>query len=66
MTYNVKRNLAIIGAGLVAQIALLLAGCYWFAFRHHYQGYFLFVIGVLLLSLVFNFSVMLRSRAQNA
>jgi hypothetical protein len=62
--HDVKLNLAILIAGAFAQVGLLTAGCYWFAFRHVYRGYFLFALCVLLFGLVFNSFVMLRSGTQ--
>jgi hypothetical protein len=67
MKHDVKLNLAILGAGTLVQIVLLIVGCYWFAFRHAYRGYlFPFNLCVLLFGFVFTSFVMLRSGTQKA
>ena len=67
MKHDVKLNLAILGAGTLVQIVLLIVGCYWFAFRHTYRGYlFPFDLCVLLFGFVFTSFVMLRSSTQKA
>ncbi len=62
-----KTPIAILVANLTVSILLLLAGCYWFAFRQpHHRGYFGFSLSVLLLSLGVSLFAMLLSSAQNA
>lgn len=63
---SMKENLAIIGANVAVMSFLLIAGCYWFAFRQpHHHGYFYFVLCVLLLDLVVNYFALLRSATLN-